>query len=332
MGFIQKISNMFRFFSGYGDGLSFTAIDVETANSSRSSICQIGFTRVVNGKIVGSACQLIKPVPFIFALQNICIHGIREEHVERSPTFKDFYPRLCGTIRGPLFAHNASFDMSAIRNAMEEHGIPDRIFEYYCSMKLSREAFPGLETYSLQHICQIAGISTANHHDAQADSIMCAKLVLAIAPILRIRSNRDLTQYLGNRSGTSRTKSTNIKKKFSYGSFPPELKIADFIPKTDRSLMMESPIYDKTVVITGVLSSFSSRSEAWQYIVDRGGFVKDSVTKKIDILIIADIDYPRYLNGQYVSGKVSTALDYIGRGLPIKIISESDFMNTMIPV
>ena len=41
--------------------INFVALDLETANAYRGSICQIGITEVINGKIQPSKSWLVKP-------------------------------------------------------------------------------------------------------------------------------------------------------------------------------------------------------------------------------------------------------------------------------
>ena len=82
--------------------MEFVAIDVETANTSRSSICAFGVVEVVNGEVVNSHRWLSKPPredtyfdPFI-----TLIHGIRAEDVEDAPSFTASLDRLTAIVGG----------------------------------------------------------------------------------------------------------------------------------------------------------------------------------------------------------------------------------------
>ena len=46
---------------------NFVAIDFETANGKRSSICSVGAAIVKNGEIVDSFYSLVKPTPNYYA-------------------------------------------------------------------------------------------------------------------------------------------------------------------------------------------------------------------------------------------------------------------------
>ena len=60
--------------------LTFNAIDVETANRTRASICQIGIAQVQVGKIRRAASFLVNPEEPFESFQ-ISLHGINEEAV-----------------------------------------------------------------------------------------------------------------------------------------------------------------------------------------------------------------------------------------------------------
>ena len=48
----------------------FAAIDFETANGKRTSVCSVGVVIVRNGKIVKKIYRLIRPCPNYYAMDN----------------------------------------------------------------------------------------------------------------------------------------------------------------------------------------------------------------------------------------------------------------------
>lgn len=51
----------------------FAAIDFETANGKRTSVCSVGVVIVRNGKIVKKIYRLIRPCPqLLYAMDNSC--------------------------------------------------------------------------------------------------------------------------------------------------------------------------------------------------------------------------------------------------------------------
>lgn len=65
------------------NGLDFVAVDFETANTTRASLCSVGAVRVRNGIIVESFSTLVKPAhEHNFSPSNVRVHGITADHVE----------------------------------------------------------------------------------------------------------------------------------------------------------------------------------------------------------------------------------------------------------
>ena len=61
----------------------FAAIDFETANNERSSVCSVGIVIVRNGEIVDKFYSLIKPEPEYLLVQP-CARPKRRRHARRS--------------------------------------------------------------------------------------------------------------------------------------------------------------------------------------------------------------------------------------------------------
>ncbi|MEJ7386041.1 exonuclease domain-containing protein, partial [Staphylococcus epidermidis] len=70
---------------------AFIALDFETANGKRTSICAVGMVKVVNHQITESFYTLVNPNDY-FSQQNIAVHSIHPEQVEDAPTFQTVYP------------------------------------------------------------------------------------------------------------------------------------------------------------------------------------------------------------------------------------------------
>ena len=64
--------------------LTFNAIDVETANADRASICQIGIVHVRDGAIHDRWQTLINPEDW-FDPWNVSIHGIKTRRRQEQP-------------------------------------------------------------------------------------------------------------------------------------------------------------------------------------------------------------------------------------------------------
>lgn len=69
--------------------LDFAAIDFETANNERSSICSVGVVIVRNGEIVDKIYRLIRPTPNYYSYFNTRLHGLTREDTENAPVFPE---------------------------------------------------------------------------------------------------------------------------------------------------------------------------------------------------------------------------------------------------
>ena len=180
--------------------MKFTAIDFETANASRASACAIGLVMVENGQIVGRMSHLIRPDPLDFDPFNVSIHGISAADVKDAPTFSELWPILWPRISGPLIAHNAAFDMSVLRRALDHSGIQYPKTDYFCTRVISSLAWPDYPTFALAHIANILGISF-NHHDAEEDARACAIIAIEACNRLGASSLYNLEKTCGLRIG-----------------------------------------------------------------------------------------------------------------------------------
>ena len=160
--------------------MNFTAIDFETATSAYSSICSMGICVVENNKVVERKEFLIRPVPFVFNDYNIYIHGIHPEDVENEYTFDALWDEIKPYLEGKtIVAHNAQFDVGALRATLDMFGIDYPTFDYICTVKLSQKAYPELESHKLNNLGNVLGICF-NHHEACDDAYVCAEILLKV--------------------------------------------------------------------------------------------------------------------------------------------------------
>ena len=180
--------------------MQFTAIDFETANAGRDSVCAVGLVMVENGQVVARRLQLIRPEPCWFDPFNVSIHGISAADVVDAPTFPQFWPRLWPQVSGPLVAHNAAFDMSVLRYVLDRSGLQYPDTDYFCTRVIARLAWPRHPTYALNHIADVLGIAF-QHHDAEEDAYACALIAVAACKQLNVPSLYGLQDACGLRVG-----------------------------------------------------------------------------------------------------------------------------------
>ena len=165
-------------------GFDFVAFDVETANDDWGSICQIGLVRYENGVEVESEswfCTPPEPLNF-FEPANIAIHGITAEQVAGEPTFAEVLPKMVDFVGDlPLVAHNAQFDFTAVSRACAAAGIETPVFNFGCSLALSRSSRLKFHNHRLPTVAQALGVELRKHHDATEDARACAGITIELA-------------------------------------------------------------------------------------------------------------------------------------------------------
>ena len=297
--------------------MNFIALDFETANSSRASICSIGLVRVKNGVIREEIHTYINPQDKFTAF-NTEIHGITEDMVQDAPTFEAYWPTFKAIIENEtLIAHNASFDMSALRYALNTFDEPYAEFTYGCSYVFAKKVWPSLYNYRLSTVANYLGIKF-RHHDALEDARAAALVTLAALDRCEVESLQDLSDMhnlqLGVQHSNSHTPAGIKKNKRT-------VKLA--APKLNQS----HPFYHADVVFTGKLKTMS-RGQASQKVINCGGHCKNSVTKSTNYVVIGEDNVTSFTE-LFSSTKMHKAEELINKGYPINIIGERDFLSML---
>ncbi|MGJ3232927.1 MAG: 3'-5' exonuclease [Oceanicaulis sp.] len=157
------------------------AIDFETANEQRASPCAVGLSYIEDGKVTQTEAFLIRPPEMRFSRWNIAIHGIRPEDVADAPEWPELLDTLAPKLAGAaLIAHNASFDMSVLRQTCAWYGLDCLEAAYLCTVKGAQSAWRHLGSAKLNILCEHFGIAL-KHHDAGSDAEACARLAILLA-------------------------------------------------------------------------------------------------------------------------------------------------------
>lgn len=176
-------------------GPSFVAVDVETANRSWGSICAIGLSVVRDGRLVESHDWRCRPPAGMdrFDPFNIRIHGITAAEVARAPSFADRFADLVEVTGGlPLVAHNATFDITALRKAGAAEDVDFPVFAYGCTVAFARKDLPALPNHKLPTVSAALQVELRRHHDASADADAAALIALEL---MRRRRSADIYDY-----------------------------------------------------------------------------------------------------------------------------------------
>jgi DNA polymerase III epsilon subunit-like protein len=171
-------------------GISFTAIDFETANSNPGSVCAVGLVKVRDGKVVDKSHWLIKPPPGIdhFDPINVEVHGIRERDVVHAA---DWEMSIEGILQfaceDQLVAYDAPYDASVMRKATEQLQLDLPAKDFYCAQELARTELE-LPKHNLNDVLEALKLPPVRHHEPGTNALACANVVLTIAALRQFAS------------------------------------------------------------------------------------------------------------------------------------------------
>ena len=153
----------------------FAAIDFETANYDRSSVCSVGVVIVRDGKIVDKFYSLIQPEPNYYSYWCQRVHGLGHEDTDDAPVFPHVWAQIEPLIEGlPLVAHNKAFDESCLKAVFRVYQMDYPDYEFYDTLCVSRRVFRHLPNHQLHTVAAECGYYLENHHHALADAEACA--------------------------------------------------------------------------------------------------------------------------------------------------------------
>ena len=161
---------------------NFAAIDFETANGYRTSVCSVGMVIVENGKITDSYYHLIHPSPNYYHPHNVEIHGITARDTDNAPDFPEVWAEIAPMIRYlPLVAHNKAFDESCLKACFAAYQMEYPDYPFYCTLMASRRLLRHeLPNHQLQTVAAHFGYNLQSHHHALADAEDCAVIAMNI--------------------------------------------------------------------------------------------------------------------------------------------------------
>lgn len=159
----------------------FAAIDFETANGRRCSVCSVGVVIVRGGVIVDRYYSLIEPTPNYYNRWTTQIHGLTREDTDGSPQFPEVWSQISELIGDlPLVAHNRPFDEGCLRAVFEEYGMEYPNYTFYCTLAASRRVHRHLRCHKLHVAAAACGYDLREHHHALADAEACAAIAMKI--------------------------------------------------------------------------------------------------------------------------------------------------------
>lgn len=181
--------------------MNFIAIDFETANSSRGSVCSVGLVEYEEGKLKKEYYRLVRPKQNYFAPMNVRIHGITKQDVEDALEFDIlWHQEMKELVEGKfLVAHNAQFDMGVLRSVLDQYNLPYPMLAYNCTLNISKKTWQ-LPRYNLKTVSDYLGVQF-NHHHALEDARVAAEVFLKAGEHLGASNVHDLVERTQTTNG-----------------------------------------------------------------------------------------------------------------------------------
>lgn len=285
--------------------MNFVAIDVETANADLASICQIGLVKCKDGVLSDEWKTYVDPEDYFDGI-NVSIHGIDESVVKGAPTFPELADTLRSYLEGTVVVCHTHFDRVAIHQAAQRYGVNAPEITWLDSARVARRAWMecAWKGYGLYNVCKILGYDF-KHHDALEDAKAAAHILIAAIN----ESGLDVEGWL---------------RKVRQPIDPTASSSGSAIRREGNP---EGALYGEVLVFTGALEI--PRREAADLAASIGCQVASGVTKKTTMIVVGDQDIKK-LAGHEKSSKHRKAEDLIEKGIPIRILKESDFKELAI--
>lgn len=280
--------------------MNFVAIDVETANADMASICSIGAVKFENGEVAGEWYSLVDPQDYFDGI-NISIHGIDEDMVRGAPSYAEASLTLHEMLRGAVAVTHTHFDRVATYQASSRWAVSEPACTWLDSARVARRTWAECASsgYGLADVCRLIGYEFQHHH-ALEDAKAAGRILLTAMQ----KTGLDLDGWL------SRVRQPIDPSSASYGA------------AVQRDGNPDGPLFGEVIVFTGALAI--PRREAADLAASVGCEVDSGVTKKTTLLVVGDTDVQR-LAGHEKSSKHRKAEELVSKGLPIRIIRETDF-------
>ena len=290
------------------DLCNYTVIDIETTGLDPRfcDIIELGAIRYRNGIENARFQSFVKPMEEISDfIENLT--GITNEMVSSAPLAEHIFPEFLSFVGNDvILGHNVNFDINFIYDFAMLYNLSPFSNDYADTMSLSRVIFKGEHKHRLVDLCNRLNVPQTEEHRAIADCIRTH---------LSYQAMRQYCLDLGINLQPAIKKSWGIPIH------------AKNISAQTNAFNEEGPIYQKVFAFTGALDKMT-RKEAMQAVVDCGGIIGDTVTKKTNFLVLGNNDYCKSIKDGK-SSKQKKAEKMQIDGFDIVTISEDVFYDML---
>lgn len=285
-------------------GQPYAYIDFETTglNTHTDQIIEFGAIKIDGGRIVSTFSSLARPTMPLedISQKALSINQIALDELETAPGLKDTLNKFLSFVDGcVLIGYNIStFDLPMLKANTADILGKNIDFPYIDVIHIARNVL-SLQNYRLVTVAQNLGFDTDSAHRAIED----CKLTMECLEVL-----------------SSSTYSGKLKivmpKNYTFST--------DNLPCGIDKIHEDFSIIGLNVVITGNFAS-GSNDDIKSVITAAGGIVKNSISRKVNYLVVGSLGNESWKNGSY-GAKIEQAINLRKSGEDIKIVSEKDFL------
>lgn len=288
---------------------AYTVIDIETTGLDPQfcDIIEIAALKYSSGQMVDSFSTLVKPsCPVDDYITELT--GITNEMLQDAPSLSESTQKFYDFIGSDLLlGYNVNFDINFLFDKLQMCHSLILSNSFIDVLRIARKVLPKLQNHRQTTVAEYYGLSTSGAHRATADCEMCQSIFQRL---------QDDILASGQRLEDFRTSSEHKGVR------------AKDVTVQNASFDSSHPLFGKVCVFTGALEKMVRR-DAMQLVVDLGGTVGDSVTKKTNYLILGNNDFCRSIKDGK-SNKQKKAESLILQGYDIEILSENVFYDLVL--
>jgi DNA polymerase-3 subunit epsilon len=219
--------------------VDFVVFDFETANTSKTSACAIGFAIVKNLVVTETKHFYISPQHDQWFIQRfVDLHGISWDQVYDKPFFYELWPEIEGLFLNNLvIAYNATFDLGILKETLNYYNIPVPEIKYNCALTYARNHVTGVPNYKLSSVCRHLNIPL-NHHQAESDAVGAAHIMIHL--VTQFKADELLNQEKNARRLNWQNQVEKVKSLKESGMFEQVHNIKKNI-RYNRKKMQDNP-------------------------------------------------------------------------------------------
>lgn len=172
-------------------------VDVETTGTEASDrIISVGFVKVLRGKTLDTWSSLVDPAGRRISPGAHRVHGLVAADLVGAPTFDSLREAVTRWLTGDIVivGHNLGFDITMLRSAFEDCGVPLPRLVGMDTMALATAAGVASGRIALGELLERLGLANSAAHTAVGDALATAQAAVALLGTLAESGYTDLSE------------------------------------------------------------------------------------------------------------------------------------------